>query len=74
MAATKFQKTWKENRHWLVLSMMPLPLRNASTECNFSMCGSLKPKSRNKMIVTALDALLTAKTTFLNQNECYFNF
>ena len=54
-----------------MLSLMLLPLSNASTE---RICGSLKTKSRNRMIVTTLDALLSFKTTFLNQNGPYALF
>ena len=63
-----------KNLGMYMLSLMLMPLSNAATERIFSICGSIKTKTRNKMIISTLDALVMIKTTFHHLKKCCFDF
>lgn len=56
-----------------MLSLMILPLSNASTERIFSLCGAIKTKSRNRLIISTLDSLVTVRSYVSETKKCCYD-
>ena len=56
------------------LSLLLMPLSNASTERIFSAAGELKTKRRSSMICSTLDSLVRIRDEFNSTGHCCYSF
>ena len=64
---------FKELSEYVIYELLDL-LSNASIEPIFSVAGATKTKSRNKMLIATLDAIVRLKLNPFQKNECFKNF
>lgn len=57
-----------------LISILTLPVSNASTERIFSIAGSIKTKVRNRMIIGSLDAIIRIRDCFNVTKQCCYTF
>ena len=57
-----------------MLSLCILPISNAATERIFSICGAIKTKARNKLIISTVDSIVRIKTEFMFTKKCCNEF
>lgn len=57
-----------------MLSLLNIPISNASVERIFSMAGALKSKSRNRMLISTVESIILIKTFFNLHDTCCTDF
>ena len=57
-----------------MLSLLNIPISNASVERIFRMTGALKYKTRNRMLISTVESIIIIKTSFILSDLCCTTF
>ena len=56
------------------LSLLVLPFSNAIVERIFSMAGAIRTKSKNRLLIAGLDAILRVRINIVKEKKCCNDF